>query len=778
MRCFAVVGWGLDAVGVGVVAVVVVGKVAGGWYGYAPMGLPVMAKSSRPDKLSSAIEVVLSAQALSLTPRRHDADRKSAPRSPNRSAQAPQWEKNCVRCMLCAQGDDLEPFDSEIERTFRRRRKEHKQKQQHQMADNQQIHIPIQPIGQMAARVAAPPEQQHERGEINEGDLPVSMFLTPIAAPMRSSIAYPDFGVNNFQIRPDWINLMSNTLQFYWLPHENSNTHICRFLRNCQNFHAPGVNEDAIKLRLFPFTLRDAALEWLDAEPHASITTWEKLIRKFCNKFFPPARVAKIKLEIQTFQQKEGESYHEAWNRFNELMRNCPNHGITQGNQVQYFYTGLTPLSKSQVDASAGRSIIGKSVQQTMDLFELIATTHSMFSSERVVPPKAAGMCELDSTTSTNARIAALTKQVELLVKLQTHGANAMMASSVCENCGRNHATESCMMLTSSEEQAPIKKLETQIGHIAQKIAERPQGTLPGNTMINPKEQLMAIEVVENDPLRAPVKVKAYVPPLPFSQRLRKKSMEQNIHVINTKREVQSPEITTERPKRKDDQEVIDEVTRVEKSAPNATENREGTETSAAKAPSLNKAYMPPIPFPQKLKKNKQDTNYEKFLDVLKKLQINVPFIDAILQISSYKKFLKEMLTKKRKISEFETVALTEESSARVQRKLPPKLKDPASFTLLVSIGNSYSSNTLCDTSASINLMSYSAYRKLGLGEVNSTSIMLQLPDRTITRSRGNVEDILVKVGNLIFSVDFIVLDIPENRDIPITLGRPFLATG
>ncbi|XP_022889150.1 uncharacterized protein LOC111404596 [Olea europaea var. sylvestris] len=431
-------------------------------------------------------------------------------------------------------------------------------------------------------------------------------------------------------------------------------------------------------------------------------------------------------------------------------MRKCPNHGITQGNQVQYFYTGLTPLSKSQVDASAGGSIIGKSVQQTMDLFELIATTHSMFSSERAVQPKAARMCELDSTTSTNAQIAALTKQVELLGKLQTHGANAMMASSACENCG-NHATESCMMLTSSEDQqerrpslgemfqqyvqktdkvfqqidtnfqnqqASIKKLETQIGQTAQQLAEHPQGTLLGNTIINPKEQLMTIKEVENDLPRAPVKVKAYVPPLSFPQRLRKKSMEQNIHIINTKSEVQSPEITTERPKRKDDQEVIDEPTRVEKSAPNATENGESTETLATKAP--------------------------------------------------------KMLTKKRKLPKFETVALTEESSARVHRKLPPKLKDPRSFTLPISIGNSYSIHALCDTGAIINLMSYSAYRKFGLDEVNSKSITLQLADRTITRPCGKFEDVLVKVGNLIFPVDFIVLDIPEDRDIPIILGRSF----
>ncbi|XP_022893034.1 uncharacterized protein LOC111407648 [Olea europaea var. sylvestris] len=170
---------------------------------------------------------------------------------------------------------------------------------------------------------------------------------------------------------------------------------------------------------------------------------------------------------------------------------------------------------------------------------------------------------------------------------------------------------------------------------------------------------------------------------------------------------------------------------------------------------------MPPIPLPQKLKKNKQDTNYEKFLDVLKKLQINVPNVD-----------------KEKKLPEFETVALTEESSAKVQRKLPPKLKDPESFTLPVSIGNSYSTNALCDTGDSINLMSYSAYKKLGLDEVNSTSITLQLADRIIARPRGKVEDILVRVGNLIFPVDFIVLNIPEDRDIPIILGQPFLATG
>ncbi|XP_022897530.1 uncharacterized protein LOC111411209 [Olea europaea var. sylvestris] len=107
------------------------------------------------------------------------------------------------------------------------------------------------------------------------------------------------------------------------------------------------------------------------------------------------------------------------------------------------------------------------------------------------------------------------------------------------------------------------------------------------------------------------------------------------------------------------------------------------------------------------------------------------------------------MLTNKRKLPEFEIVVLTEESSVRVQSKLPPKLKDPGGFTLPISIGNSCSINAFCDTA-----------------------------DRTIARSCGKVEDVLVKAGNFIFSVDFIVLDIPEDRDIQVIVGQSFLVTG
>ena len=121
---------------------------------------------------------------------------------------------------------------------------------------------------------------------------------------------------------------------------------------------------------------------------------------------------------------------------------------------------------------------------------------------------------------------------------------------------------------------------------------------------------------------------------------------------------------------------------------------------------------------------------------------------------------------------------LSEECSAILQKKLPQKLKDPRSFTLPCTIGNSFFDKVLCDLGASINLMSFSVCRKLGLGEMKQTTISLQLADQSIKYSRGIIEDVLVKVDKFIFPVDFVILDMEENQEVPLILGRPFLAIG
>ncbi|KAM6596805.1 hypothetical protein CsatA_007329 [Cannabis sativa] len=186
----------------------------------------------------------------------------------------------------------------------------------------------------------------------------------------------------------------------------------------------------------------------------------------------------------------------------------------------------------------------------------------------------------------------------------------------------------------------------------------------------------------------------------------------------------------------------------------------------------------PPPPFPQRFMKQQDDGQFQRFLDVLKHLHINVPLVEALEQMPTYVKFLKDIFTKKRMLREFETVALTEGCIAMLKSKILPKLKDLGSFTIPISIGSRDVGRALCDLGASINLMPRSIFWKLGIGEARPPTVTLQLADRSMAHLEGKIEDVLVQVDKFIFPADFIILDYEADREVPIILGRSFLATG
>ena len=155
-----------------------------------------------------------------------------------------------------------------------------------------------------------------------------------------------------------------------------------------------------------------------------------------------------------------------------------------------------------------------------------------------------------------------------------------------------------------------------------------------------------------------------------------------------------------------------------------------------------------------------------------------MPFTEVVTQMPLYARFLKEILRKKRRIAEEGVVNLTATCSAVIKKNLPEKMKDPGSFTIPCTIGEFEFQKALCDSGASINLMPLSVARKLSLGELTPTIVTLQMVDRTMAKPEGVIEDVLVKVGKFIFPVDFIIMDIEEDSQVPLLLGRPFLATG
>ena len=192
------------------------------------------------------------------------------------------------------------------------------------------------------------------------------------------------------------------------------------------------------------------------------------------------------------------------------------------------------------------------------------------------------------------------------------------------------------------------------------------------------------------------------------------------------------------------------------------------------------KYHIPP-PFPQALRGKKKATQQAGILEVLRQVKVNIPLLDSIKQVPSYAKFLNDLCTIKKGLGIEKKAFLTEQVSAIIQSKYPVKYKDPGSPTISVNIGWNCIDKALLDLGASVNLMPYSVYKQLGLGELQPTNITLSLADRSVKIPKGIVEDVLVKIDKFYYPVDFVVLDTEpssnEPNHVPIILGRPFMAT-
>ncbi|XP_060177976.1 uncharacterized protein LOC132607913 [Lycium barbarum] len=277
-----------------------------------------------------------------------------------------------------------------------------------------------------------------------------------------------------------------------------------------------------------------------------------------------------------------------------------------------------------------------------------------------------------------------------------------------------------------NEMQKSIHELEHHMDPMVVSQTIIPQSALPSNTEKNPKEQLHAVSLRNNRHLEK-------VPP--------------------KNKKVNAEQIPTKRTETK------------QKSAENVTEQPEVV------------ACKPPPLFPQRPQKQKVDLACKKFLEILKQVHVNIPLVELLQELPKYAKYIKDVVANKRRLTEFETVTLTEEYCSRVRSKIPPKLKDSDSFTTSITIGNVEFRRALCDLGASINLMPTSMLKTLGLGEPRPTTVTLQLANKSLVYLDGIIEDVLMKVETFILPFHFIILDYKADKQVPLILGRGFLAT-
>ncbi|GJR03463.1 reverse transcriptase domain-containing protein [Tanacetum coccineum] len=176
---------------------------------------------------------------------------------------------------------------------------------------------------------------------------------TAPSAGYEDAIVVPEINANNFEIKHGLLNLVQNK-QFFGHDKEDPHAHIRYFNKITSTMKFPNVPSTSVKLMLFPFSLEGAARIWLDKEPPRSILTWDDLVSKFINKFFPPSKTTNLRNEIRDFQQKIYESIYEAWDRFNDLLRACPHHGFSELHQLDTFYNALNTNDQDSLNSAAG----------------------------------------------------------------------------------------------------------------------------------------------------------------------------------------------------------------------------------------------------------------------------------------------------------------------------------------------------------------------------------------------------------------------------------------
>ncbi|KAG9446985.1 hypothetical protein H6P81_013113 [Aristolochia fimbriata] len=211
----------------------------------------------------------------------------------------------------------------------------------------------------------------------------------------RSAIVRPEVP-SNFEIKPQILSMIQNNYQFGGLSQEDPNEHIEKFLEIYDTFRFKDVTNEVVWLRLFPFTLRDRAKNWYHTLPPESIRTWEELQRKFLRKYFPPAKTIKLHNVISNFMQEHDEQLYEAWERFKELLKKCPNHGIPLWMQIETFYNGITVSTRNLIDATAGGTMNKKTPNEVYELIEEMSSNMYQYPVERSARGRVAGIQNVD----------------------------------------------------------------------------------------------------------------------------------------------------------------------------------------------------------------------------------------------------------------------------------------------------------------------------------------------------------------------------------------------
>ena len=219
-------------------------------------------------------------------------------------------------------------------------------------------------------------------------------MCTPIAPPAPEAAF--------FEIKPALLNLVMKE-QFSGISTDDAASHLNNFVELCEMQKYKDVDGDIIKLKLFPFSLRGRAKDWLLSLPKNSIDSWNKCKDAFIGKYYPPAKIISLRCDIMKFRQYDNEHVDQAWERIKSLVKNCPTHGLTTWMIIQTFYAGLNFSSRNLLDSAAGGTFMSLTLGAATKLLDNMMTNYSEWHTERA--PQGKKVNSVEETSALNDKI-------------------------------------------------------------------------------------------------------------------------------------------------------------------------------------------------------------------------------------------------------------------------------------------------------------------------------------------------------------------------------------
>ncbi|GJZ69075.1 reverse transcriptase domain-containing protein [Tanacetum coccineum] len=522
--------------------------------------------------------------------------------------------------------------------------------------------------------------------------------------------AIPPINANNFELKQTLINLVqSNQFTGKQDPHN----HLRFFNKVTSTFRHPEVPNTTIKLLLFPFSLEGEARTWLDKEPPRSILTWDDLVSKFINQFFPPSKTTYLRNKITTFYQEPNETFNEAWERFKELLRQCPHHGFSELHQLDTFYNSLNTNDQDALDSAAGGNFLDKMPRDGLAIIE--SKSKVRYSRSRAIEQRASTNAPLSTSSPSN-------NSFEIQQIWWPRLLEAKMKKSSKSNRTKNNTSVSNYAIYNKS----------------------------GKTLEEPSTPLVPTPIVSNP----------------------QKEPEQNPETSTEK--VQNPNLenTAQVPPPEEEESIFMEIP---KPKAKKTVNVETQELNSPKPMSYQSKL--PYPERMKVRENdKPSAQHSRFLKMFKQLRLEIGLKDALVEMPKFNKWLNSLLRNKEKLEEIAITTVNAECSAIIMNKVPEKLEDSGKFLIPCALQELDRTSALADSGASINLLPYSISKNLGLEALTPTRMTLELANRSITHPMGIAEDVVVRVDGPFLRTAKALIDLYEET-LTLRVGKEELIT-